>query len=307
MADIHHYVFFDFEMLCSNTGMSFTDMEAIRLGAVKYDLNTSSITSFDEYIKPLNSAPLSTFCKNLTGIKDEDLSRAKPFPEVFEEFLKWVGGVKKAHFFSWSKSDLTRLKNDSELHAWPASTIRKIEQRYTDLQAVIANRVTKSQFSVENVLKLYSLDFYGEPHNPMFDAYNTCRIYMCFKNQPLMSDIIMVKQFITDELTSYDPNTVNKLVKQQLRQDILSISNGLSNIYRMKDAYKFLKKSSRIVDKYENVALNRSGLFTEELTTDVQSFTSLFNSLVDSYKEHYRHYSKVLIFDDYTISELKQL
>ncbi|MBM6619479.1 3'-5' exonuclease [Bacillus suaedaesalsae] len=307
MAEIKHYVFFDFEMLCSNTGMSFTDMEAIRLGAVKYDLNTHSLTSFDQYIKPKNSAPLSRFCQNLTGITDDDLSLAKTFPDVLEEFLTWIGGVKKTQFFSWSKSDLSRLKLDSEFHATPEATIRKIEQRYVDLQAVMAKRVTKSQFSVENALKLYGLEFYGEPHNPMYDAYNTFRIYMSFNTMPIQSDLIMVKQFISDEIESYDPIAVNRLVKHHLKQDIESISSQLTEISRMRDAYKFLKKSSHLVEKFDNVVINRSGIFSPELTSDVQLFQQLFNNLVDSYKEHYRHNSKVIIFDDHTINKLIHL
>lgn len=307
MAEIKHYVFFDFEMLCSNNGMSFTEMEAIRLGAVKYDLTTHSLTSFDQYIKPTNPNPLSTFCKKLTGITDDDLSDARPFPEVFENFLTWIGGVKKSQFFSWSKSDLSRLKLDCELHATPEATIRKIEQRYVDLQAVIASRVTKSQFSVENTLKLYDLEFYGEPHNPMYDAYNTFRIFMNFSSLPRKTDLIMVKQFISSEIESESPEVINQEVTSHLKQDIAFLISQLSDISRMRDAFKLLKKSSYLLEKYENVSINRSGLFSHDLVVDIQLFKQLFHNLVDSYKEHYRHYSKVIIFDDHTLNKLKQI
>ncbi|MEK1832729.1 hypothetical protein AAAC51_38820 [Priestia megaterium] len=43
MADVKQFIFFDFEMLCSNKGMPFEDMEAIRLGAVKYNIETENI------------------------------------------------------------------------------------------------------------------------------------------------------------------------------------------------------------------------------------------------------------------------
>lgn len=87
MAEVTQFIFFDFEMLCSNRGMDYKDMEAIRLGAVKYDLTTNKVSYFDQFIKPRSNQPLSAFCKRLTGISDEQLANASVFPTVLEEFL----------------------------------------------------------------------------------------------------------------------------------------------------------------------------------------------------------------------------
>ncbi len=37
----------------------------------------------------------------------------------------------------------------------------------------LPKRVSKNNVSVENRLALYNLQFEGEKHNPMYDAYNT--------------------------------------------------------------------------------------------------------------------------------------
>ena len=129
----------------------------------------------------ISPEPLSNFCKTLTGIKDEDLQDAASFKVVFKDFLTWVGGVKKSRFFSWSPSDLSRLKLDALKHEVSQSTINKIEKRYVDFQAIFTKRVSNSNVSVEGALKLYELDFIGEKHNPMYDAYNTLRIYLQFQ------------------------------------------------------------------------------------------------------------------------------
>ncbi|WP_237894074.1 exonuclease domain-containing protein [Priestia megaterium] len=99
MADVKQFIFFDFEMLCSNKGMPFEDMEAIRLGAVKYNIETEDIEFFDRYIQPTKRVSLSRFCTELTGIKDTDLVGASNFKNVFEDFLTWIGGIKKIPFF----------------------------------------------------------------------------------------------------------------------------------------------------------------------------------------------------------------
>jgi len=195
MADVKQFIFFDFEMLCSNKGMPFEDMEAIRLGAVKYNIETEDIEFFDRYIQPTKRVSLSRFCTELTGIKDTDLVGASNFKNVFEDFLTWIGGIKKSRFFSWSTSDLSRLKIDAEKHEISLATIKKIEQRYVDFQAIFTKRVSKNNVSVENGLALYNLQFEGEKHNPMYDAYNTLRIYLSFLNEPVQSDFIMIKQY----------------------------------------------------------------------------------------------------------------
>ena len=84
MADVKQFIFFDFEMLCSNKGMLFEDMEAIRLGAVKYNIETEDIEFFDRYIQPTKRVSLSRFCTELTGIKDTDLVGAS----ILKMFLK---------------------------------------------------------------------------------------------------------------------------------------------------------------------------------------------------------------------------
>jgi inhibitor of KinA sporulation pathway (predicted exonuclease) len=308
MADIKYYVFFDFEMLCSDQGMPYNEMEAIRLGAVKYELESESLSYFDRFIKPSYTKPLSNFCRKLTGIKDEDLIEADSFPVVLEEFLFWVGGVKRTQFFSWSKSDISRLELDADAHDVPVSTIKKIKQRYIDLQDIFAKRVSNNNFSVENALALYGLSFSGKPHNPMYDALNTFRIYKCFANLKKESDLIMLKQFIFCESVEFDNLTkINDLVKSELKKDIELLSTQLKEIYRLKDYYRILKGMGFLVGKYRNILTNRSGIFTSETITYVRLFVYLYENLVEMYHEHSIHSSKIIIIDEHTLSNLKRL
>ena len=266
MAEIKQYIFFDFEMLCDNRGMSFDNMEAIRLGAVKYDLATESVAYFDRHIRPVNLKPLSRFCKRLTGINDADLANADEFPEVFQDFLTWVGGIKKSRFFSWSTSDLLRLKIDARKHEITPTTISKMEKRYVDFQGIFTKRVSKTNPSVENALNFYDLKFIGEKHNPMYDAYNTLRIYMSFLNQPVRSDLVMLKQFIFDDVPE-ETEILNDKLKKCLSRDAASFKKELTEIYNLKDATKIIKKTRRMVEKYENILINRSGIFSKKTCT----------------------------------------
>ncbi|QGQ45275.1 3'-5' exonuclease [Metabacillus sediminilitoris] len=305
MADIKQMIFFDFEMLCSDNGMAYDMMEAIRLGAVKYDLETESITYFDRYIRPENQEPLSDFCKALTGIDDQDLVGANDFATVFEEFLAWVGGIKKSQYFSWSPSDLTRLKIDAEKHEIPLRTITKIEKRYIDFQAVFKKRVANNNVSVEDALALYGLEFSGEKHHPMYDAYNTLRIYLQFLHEPVQSDLIMLKQFILeDELTSFEKEHLNQILAAHIKFDINLLVNQIRDVYRLRDVKKLFKPINRIVVKYENVIMNRSGIFTDENVRHAELLSTFYHELLQSYEEHVSYRSKIMILNEYLLRPL---
>ncbi|MDE5413536.1 3'-5' exonuclease [Alkalihalobacterium chitinilyticum] len=309
MADVQQYVFFDFEMLCSNRGMPFEDMEAIRLGAVKYDLASENIVYFDEYIRPQNFRPLSSFCKKLTGIYDQDLVDAKDFPTVFEEFLTWVGGIKRTRFFSWSPSDISRLKLDADRHDISSRTVKKIVQRYVDFQAIFTKRVTKENVSVERGLDFYGLTFSGQQHNPMHDAFNTLQIYLRFVNDPKASDLIMLKQFIFQE-AEYLPRSRKKLnqeISKQLEKDVHSFLMELKEIYKMKDASKLTKRARRLSQKYENILINRSGLFEKDVMDNIRLLVDFHHELQLSFEEHMSHASRIMILPESIIQPMNEL
>ncbi len=307
MADITQYVFFDFEMLCSNKGMSFENMEAIRLGAVKYNIKTKEISYFDQFIQPENSQPLSSFCKKLTGIDDKDLLRANPFSAVLEEFFTWVGGIKRSKFFSWSNSDLSRLKLDAQRHEISPRTIQKFEKRYVDFQAIFTKRVANTNLSVENALALYGLPFIGTAHNPMYDSLNTFRIYQSYETNIRTSDIIMARQFILHDNELVEPSSINFKLKKYLKSDLSAYINELRDMYKLRDGKKMLKRTQRIVHKYENILINRSGLFHEDIVSIIYLLVSLYHEILATYQEHAQYQSEIMILDDYILKEMKQL
>jgi inhibitor of KinA sporulation pathway (predicted exonuclease) len=308
MAELKQFVFFDFEMLCSDKGMPFEEMEAIRLGAVKYNLKTEKLEFFDRYIQPINSQPLSPLCKRLTGIQDTDLKNAESFTEVIHEFLTWVNGIKKSRFFSWSTNDLTRLKHDLTRHQLPPSIFKKIEERYVDFQAVFSKRVSKSPYSVENALRLFDLQFIGEPHNPMYDAYNTFRIFQSFSVDKRQSDLVMLNQFILgSEHIPTDPEVVNNLLKKMVKNDVDTLTHEYKEFTNLKDGSKYIKRVKNIVTKYENIVINRSGLFSHEIRHDISLIIKWYHQLLTSYEEHYNYSSRIIIWDEHTMEDFHRL
>lgn len=307
MTDVKQLVFFDFEMLCSKEGMPFANMESIRLGAVKYDLVSKEISYFDEFIKPTQTEPLSSFCKNLTHIDDEDLASAQTFPVVLRNFIHWAGSLKTSRFFSWSSNDISRLELDSLRHNLPHQVISALKSRYIDFQAIFTKRVSKINLSVENALSLYNLEFVGEKHNPMYDAYNTLRIYLCFHEEIFHSELLMLKHFIFIDREIPLNENINKQVKLYLKKDLQAFFNDIPIISNIRTGKKLLKQTSKLVKKYENILLNRAQLFHDDLLLYVRLLVQFYYDLLGSYNKHYSYGCKILILHEHMTTPLKQL
>ncbi|MCD8511903.1 MAG: exonuclease [Bacillus sp. (in: Bacteria)] len=214
--------------------------------------------------------------------------------------------LKKSRFFSWSTSDLTRLKIDAGLHGIPDTTVRKIEKRYIDFQGIFTKRVTKNNPSVENALTFYGMSFVGEKHNPMFDAFNTLRIYLSFLSKAKETDLLMVRHFITENV----PNCMEELnqsLSKMLFEDLHSYALQLQEMYRIKDASRILKKTRQLVEKYENVLINRSGIFSKEIVANISLLLEFYHELLLCYDDHVSHSSKVMILDETLFYPFEQL
>ncbi|WP_241657877.1 3'-5' exonuclease [Anaerobacillus alkaliphilus] len=304
---MRQFVFFDFEMLCSKEGMSYANMESIRLGAAKYDIDTQKITYFDRFIKPKQTEPLSIFCKELTQISDNDIASADSFPLVLDDFIKWIGNIKQSRFFSWSSNDISRLELDAFSHDVPRSKIAPIKNRYVDFQAIFSKRVSKTNPSVENALALYGLQFEGDKHNPMYDAYNTLRIYLAFSEEFVKTDLIMLNQFIFQNQEVTVEDDINGRLKTLLKEDLQHLFNDISIISNIRSAKKLLKRTGKLVKKYENILLNRSRMFNEEILLYVRLLVDFYHNLIGSYNKHYSYGCKIIIFHEHMTTPLQQI
>jgi len=78
-------IIFDLEATCWKSGNK-DKMQAIEFGAVQLDQCTLKIVSeFQRFVRPTLEPVLSEFCKELTGIKQEDVNDAEPFAQGVEQ------------------------------------------------------------------------------------------------------------------------------------------------------------------------------------------------------------------------------
>lgn len=84
------YVVLDFEATCE-PGRRIEDQEVIEFPFVVVDAQTAAVvTEFQRYVRPLLRPKLSDYCRELTGITQEAVDHAQPFPIVFQEALSFL-------------------------------------------------------------------------------------------------------------------------------------------------------------------------------------------------------------------------
>jgi inhibitor of KinA sporulation pathway (predicted exonuclease) len=83
-------VVLDLEATCDERGPS-SPQEIIELPSVLLSLSSRAvIDEFSSFVRPQHHPRLSAFCRDLTGITQQDVDRADPFPKVLARYLAWL-------------------------------------------------------------------------------------------------------------------------------------------------------------------------------------------------------------------------
>ncbi|HTI72666.1 MAG TPA: 3'-5' exonuclease [Candidatus Limnocylindria bacterium] len=109
----------DLEATCWKDGNLRERQEIIEIGAVRLSADTRQLgDSFSLLVRPTLEPVLTDFCKQLTGIRQEEVDSAESFPVVFERFLAWTGSG-PYRLASWGGYDLKQLNLECTRHQTP--------------------------------------------------------------------------------------------------------------------------------------------------------------------------------------------
>lgn len=86
----NYFIVIDFECSCEENNYDF-EHEIIEFPAVMISVESCNIIDkFHTFVKPSINPKLNEFCKNLTGIKQEDVDKAPTFPIALQLFRGWM-------------------------------------------------------------------------------------------------------------------------------------------------------------------------------------------------------------------------
>jgi inhibitor of KinA sporulation pathway (predicted exonuclease) len=162
----------DVEATCWKKGVFSRTKETIEIGAVRLllDRNESTWPEFQTFVRPLRLPRLSSFCRELTGISQEDVDAAPGFPEALQRFLEWAQPLEQVVLATWSCYDMWQLDLDLEAHGLPKLTVPVLDVKK------LAARVVRSR-SFEETARVLDPGGLSEPrHRAIADARRTARI-----------------------------------------------------------------------------------------------------------------------------------
>lgn len=176
-----NFIIFDLEATCWRGAPPNNVQEIIEIGAIKINGYGEEAGSFNRFIKPTVNQQLSTFCTELTGIEQHQVSSAEPFPAVLDLFWEWIDLENENYtLVSWGSEDKLLLSNDCRLHdleaGWLAPHLN-LKNAYRHIKRL--NKPT----GLLKTLEREGLDFDGRHHRAIFDAINTSKIFIKYLDE----------------------------------------------------------------------------------------------------------------------------
>lgn len=157
--------------------------EIIQIGAVKLNESLKTISSLDRLVKPQIYTNINPFVKEMTGITEDLLDTAKPFKEIYKEFIEFIGDITNI-LCVWGMTDIRELFRNVDYHGLDTSQIPK---EYIDLQRYASRYFNCSKginIGLHNSINLLNIPIENEFHNAFNDACYTVQVFkrICNRN-----------------------------------------------------------------------------------------------------------------------------
>ena len=172
LAGQRRVIVIDVEATCWKKGVFSRKKETIEIGAVRLllDRDASSWPEFQTFVRPRRRPVLSTFCRDLTGITQDEVDAAPSFPEALALFLEWLQPSERVVLATWSRYDVWQLNLDLEEHGLP-----DLAMPFLDVKKLAARIVGAKSF--EETARTLDPDAADMPrHRAGADARRTARI-----------------------------------------------------------------------------------------------------------------------------------
>eukprot|EP00833_Pecoramyces_ruminatium_P015383 jgi/Orpsp1_1/1189415/evm.model.d7180000071872.1 len=180
-----YYCIIDFEATCDydKPGLKREDYpnEIIQFPAVLIESSSACIVNtFNRYVKPTCNPILTSYCKNLTHITQEQIDSSDDFIKVLMHFENWLGIYSMKPFREvcfvtdgpWDFRDfLTKQCNTSGIpKPTYMSTCLDIKTHFKTFYK------QKYYKNIYDMLHYLGMDFEGNQHNGLDDSINIARI-----------------------------------------------------------------------------------------------------------------------------------
>lgn len=170
------FIVYDLEATCWMGRPPHGHNEVIEIGAVSINRYGEVLGRFEKFIQPTVNPKLSSFCKRLTSISQENVDRADKYPKVIDQFKNWIDIYERDYTLcSWGKFDKNLLQNDCDLHKLEKEWLEEhinVKKQYFD------NRGIEVHSGLKATVEKEGFEFTGIQHRAISDAENLAKIFL---------------------------------------------------------------------------------------------------------------------------------
>lgn len=202
-----HYIVFDLEFNQDYSSLnslgeriSQCPFEIIQIGAIKLDINFNTVATFNRLVKPTIFQQINPFITDLTGITTDQLLLEEPFPEIFNDYINFIGGDDSV-FCTWGMSDMKELFRNAEYHKLDK---KHLPNMFINLQPYISTHLNlsdKKLINLQAAVEELNISMPYKFHDALNDAYYTAELFIKIYS-PMMQPM------------RYDPNYVTPRPRQ---------------------------------------------------------------------------------------------
>ncbi|MGL6107217.1 exonuclease domain-containing protein [Romboutsia sp.] len=206
------YVDFEMNMPAVKTKKDMLDADIIAIGAIQYDTKTGKIEEFKSLIKPITNLNIYPHIEELTQISQSDLEDAPSYEEVMRKFKTWLGTFSQIEgIYTFGNLDFTCFNNTDKKSAQKNNHprfINNIKGLFVDIKDKYISCGIKcmNYISLKNLLSCANVEFEGDAHDPLYDAYNLFILDKTLENDEDIRGILVIQDIIRQPFTVINEN-----------------------------------------------------------------------------------------------------
>ena len=224
-------IYIDFEMNMSNnkTKKDMLDADIIAIGAIKYDTDTGEIEKFKSLIKPITNTYIFPHIEELTNITQDDILEAPSYEVVMRKFKKWLGELYQIEgIYTFGNLDFTCFNNTDQKSSRKYNHprfVNNIKDLFIDIKDKYINYGIRciNYISLKNLLDYANVEFYGDAHDPLYDAYNLFILDNTLESSEDIRNLLIIKDIIRPPFTILNKELENRFEEYK------------ANFYKYKD------------------------------------------------------------------------
>ena len=272
-------VYIDFEMNMSNnrTKKDLMDADIIAIGAIKYDTKTGEIEKFKSLIKPITNLNIYPHIQELTNISQDDIIQAPSYEDVMRKFKTWLGEYYQIEgIYTFGNLDIMCFNNTDKKSSSKYNHPRflnNIKNLFIDIKEKYINNGIRcmNYVSLTNLLDCINVEFHGDAHDPLYDAYNLFILDRELENNDETRTILTIKDIIRPPFTN-----INEALEDVFEEYKINLHKENNNTVHNKISIEILKTIYMYIESIKDI-----DIYNIEMLRDINRRLEVINNLKD--------------------------